>query len=69
MDAHEQNKVAEKLNKQAIIIDKELLSTTMVKQLRRSGPFTPAISYTRIYSNKLLFIIIFASVDCCSNIG
>jgi len=69
LDAHEQNKVAEKLNKPAIIIDKEPLSTTMVKQLRRSGTFTPAISYTRIYSIKLVIMIFFASTDCCSNIG
>lgn len=67
LDAHEQNKVAEKLNKSAIIIDKEPLSTTMVKQLRRSGTFTPAISYIRIYSIKLL-LFFFASADCFSNI-
>jgi hypothetical protein len=57
LDAHDQNKPVDKLNKPTIIIDKEPLSTTMVKQLRRSGTSAPAIFYTRIYSIKLLFII------------
>ncbi len=69
LGAHEQNKATEKLNKPAIIIDKEPFSTTMLKQLRRSGTITPAISYTRIYSIKLVIMIFFASADCCSNIG